>query len=107
MEINEIKLKKILKEQREEYQTHITALAEDFQSRLATDLEPLITLSRAMEDLAKSVSKLQTQVTTITEMVAQNTEDISEIKHNLKQKTGIEEFHTLEKRVLRLERKLA
>lgn len=63
MEVTEKKLKEILEKQRKEYQTHITALAEDFQSKLATGLEPLIDINRNLK--------------VIVEMVAQNTEDIT------------------------------
>ncbi|MBI2023139.1 hypothetical protein HYT01_01060 [Candidatus Giovannonibacteria bacterium] len=98
MEITEAKLKEILKEQREDYQTHITALAEDFQSKLATGFEPLITLSQTLKS--------------IQEMVAQNSEDITImksdiqfIKQELKQKVSVDEFSALEKRVLLLERR--
>ena len=78
--------------------THIAALAEDFQSKLATGLEPLIDINRNLK--------------TIVEMVAQNTEDITIlrfdtqfIKQELKQKVSVEEFNALEKRVLHLEHK--
>lgn len=121
MEITENKLKAILKEQREEYQIHIGALAEEFQSRLAAGLEPIISLTKSVNALAEIVAKLQENIThlqagvsAMQEMIVQNTEDITImksdvqfIKQELKQKVSVEEFGMLEKRVLLLERRAA
>lgn len=97
MEITESKLKIILREQRKEYENYIGTLAEDFNSNLKL--------------VAESTSGIQKQLVFIKEMVARNTEDleimkmdIEFIKHSLKKKVDIEEFATLEKRVLKLEK---
>lgn len=112
MEITENKLKTILKgqrkefqsfvdgsikKQREEFQTFIGALAEDFIAQVKL--------------LAESVSDLQRQIVVIRDMVARNTEDIEVIKTDiemmknmLRKKVDAEEFASLEKRVLILER---
>ncbi|MDO8492560.1 MAG: hypothetical protein Q7S34_02905, partial [bacterium] len=104
MEIGKAELKKILKEQREEFQTFIGALVEDFTVQVKL--------------LAESVSDLQRQLIAIRDMVAQNTkdiemmkmdilvikEDIESIKYTSKKKVDVDEFAVLEKRVLILER---
>lgn len=98
MEVNEQKLEEILTKQREEYQTYLGTLAEDFQSQTRL--------------IAESVSGIQQQLEAIRDMVAQNTEDIEVmkadlqvIKQTLKRKVDTEEFEGLEKRVLFLEKK--
>lgn len=97
MEIGKAELKKILKEQREEFQTFIGTLVEDFIVQVKL--------------LAESMSDLQRQLIAIRDMVARNTEDIEIIKMDieamknmLRKKVDVEEFATLEKRVLILER---
>lgn len=98
MEINEKKIKEILKEQREEYQRYLGVLKEDFESQ--TKL------------IAESLIGIQKQLISIKEMIVKNTEDIEiikldlyVIKNDLKEKTGRDEFKILEKRVILLERK--
>ena len=104
MEIGKVELKKILKEQREEFQAFIGTLAEDFTAQVKI--------------LAESVSDLQRQLIIIRDMVARNTEDIEamkmdmlvikedieSIKYTFKKKVDLDEFASLEKRVLILER---
>ncbi len=114
MEIGETKLKDILKKQREEYQTHIGALAEEFQSKLSAGLEPIVSLIRTTNTLVEAVTKMQKQIANLQEIVAQTSEDVTImksdvqfIKQELKQKVSVEEFGVLEKRVLLLERKAA
>lgn len=106
MEFNEQKLKKILIEQRKEYQIYLGTLSEDFEAQIKL--------------IAESSIGMQRQLEAIRDMVAQNTEDIEItkinmgvmkddlqiIKQNLKRKVDTEEFETLEKRVLFLEKKL-
>jgi ribosomal protein S9 len=99
MEINEEKLKKILEEQRKEYQRHLDVVAEDFKSQIKI--------------LAETAGGIQEQLIAIREMVAKNTEDIEIIKmdiqfikQELKHKVDRDEFEALEKRVLILEKKL-
>jgi ribosomal protein S9 len=99
MEINEEKLKKVLEEQRKEYQRHLDVVAEDFKSQIKI--------------LAETTGGIQEQLIAIREMVAKNTEDIEIIKmdiqfikQELKHKVDRDEFEALEKRVLILEKKL-
>lgn len=90
-----------------EIKRHFDVVAEDIQSNIKL--------------LAESVEGIQKQLIILRDMVAQNTEDIEimranmevikmdiqTIKQNLKRKVDTEEFETLEKRVLFLERKLS
>ena len=92
-------MEKILETQRKEYQNYLGVLGEKFESQ--------------MKILAESVSGIQQQLIAIREMVAKNTEnieimksDIQFIKKELKQKPDIDEFRSLEKRVMLLERKI-
>ena len=98
MDVNEENLKEILEGQREEYQRHLGALVEGFESQVKI--------------LAESVSSIQEQLIAIREMTGRNVEnieiikaDIQFIKQALKRKVDIEEFENLEKRVLFLEKK--
>lgn len=113
MEINEKKLKEILKKQREDYQRYLGVLAENFESQVKL--------------LAESVIGIQEQLVAIRDMIVKNTEDIEMmridmaimkkdteimktalhfIKDDLKEKISRDEFKILEKRVAFLERKL-
>lgn len=98
MELSEVKLKKILKEQRQEYQRYLGVVAEDFSDKLKL--------------IAESAAGIQKQLIALRDMVARNTEDIEIIKmdieamkHLLKKKVDFDEFATLEKRVTLLERR--
>jgi len=66
MEINEKKLKEILKRQRDEYQRYLGVLAENFESQIKL--------------IAESLSGVQEQLIAIRDMVVKNTEDIEVIK---------------------------
>ncbi len=99
MQIDEKKLKKILKEQREDYQRYLGILTEDFGSK--TEL------------IAESLLGLQSQLKSIKEMIGRNTEDIEMMKmdlhiirNDLKEKIDRNEFLVLEKRVFKLEKKI-
>ena len=98
MDIQEEKLKEILKSQREEYQRHLGVLAENFESQFKL--------------IAESLEGTQEHLVAIREMVAKNTEDIEMtrmdlhiIKNDLKEKVSREEFKIIEKRIDLLERK--
>lgn len=95
----EIEIKKILKEQREEYQRYLKILAEDFNSKLKV--------------IGEGISGILESLKSIQEMVAKNSEDIeimkmdiSFIKNELKTKVDQDQFAALEKRVIFLENKL-
>ncbi|PIP17996.1 MAG: hypothetical protein COX43_01215 [Parcubacteria group bacterium CG23_combo_of_CG06-09_8_20_14_all_35_9] len=99
MEINEKKLKEILKRQRDEYQRYLGVLAENFESQIKL--------------IAESLYGVQEQLIAIRDMVAKNTEDIEVIKmdisiirNDLKEKVDRDEFVALEKRLHLLEKKL-
>lgn len=88
-------LKKLLKEQRQEYQKYLGVLAEDFGSQLKL--------------VAESLVGIQKQLTAVRDMVAQNTEDIEKIKMELTQRGEPQlvrrsEFTLLQHRLAKLER---
>jgi len=97
MEFNEQKLEQILAGQREEYQRHLSVVAESFESQIKI--------------IAETFGGIQKQLVSISDMVAKNTEDIEMIKmelqiirSDLKEKIGRDEFKTLETRVSKLEK---
>ena len=99
MDIQEEKLKEILKSQREEYQQYLGVLAENFGSQLKLVIE--------------SLKGTQDQLVALREMVTKNTEDLEIIKmdlhiikDNLIEKISREEFRVIEKRINLLEKKL-
>ena len=100
--------------QKDKFQRHLGVIAERFESQ--TKL------------IAESISGVQEQLVAIRERVVKNTEDtgvikievfsmkkdiesmksdIEIIKQNLRHKVDLEDFETLEKRVMFLEKKLA
>jgi len=105
MTINEKKLKIILKRQRKEYQRYLGVLAKHFEDQVKV--------------IAEILTNVQKQLSTLSEMVAKNTEDIeimkmdiermkmdiNIIKQDLRRKVDRDEFEALEKRVLLLEKK--
>lgn len=101
-EITEKNLKEILREQRKEYQRYIDILYKKFQS----DIKVL------GEDLSAGIAKNAEGIAGNAEMIAKNAEnieiiksDIQFIKQELRHKVDRDEFETLEKRVMLLERK--
>jgi len=87
MEINEKKLKEILREQREKYQRHLDVVVEDFKSQiqlisetLSGQQEQLTAIREITKQNVEAIADLQTQVLAIREMVAKNTEDIEIMK---------------------------
>jgi len=97
--MNEEKLKEILEEQRKEYQDYLSVVTEKFESQVGL--------------VAESISDVQKQLIAIREMVAKNSKnieiikmDIQFIKQELKRKVDSDEFESLEKRVMFLEKKL-
>ena len=88
-------LKRFLKAQRLEYQKYLGVLAEDFGSKLRL--------------VAESLAGIQQQLTSVRDMVAQNTEDIEKIKLELLQRGEPQlvrrsEFTSLQHRLVKLER---
>jgi len=135
MEIDKKELKEILIEQRKEYENYIGALAEDFSGQLKGVAENVIGLQKSMgnvqemvakntedidvmkgsmnlmqsdiKDLKKDVGVLKEDVGVLKEDMSVVKSDISTIKFDLKNKVDLDEFKTLEKRVLFLERKMS
>ena len=112
MEINKKELKKILKEQREEYQNYIGSLKEDFDSRVETVGEGWQAVQEKVDATFDMVGEINVKVTELRleiEKIKKDIEivksDISFIKNGLKQKVDREEFVVLEKRLILLENK--
>ena len=100
MEVNEKKLKEVLKDQREEYQRYLKVVAENFSSQVKV--------------IGKQYGSIQERLNEHTEMIGsimENMEviksDVEIIKNSLKKKVDLEEFAMLEKRVIILENKLS
>ncbi len=127
MEINEEKLKEILKEQREEFQGYIGTLGKSFESQVKILAESVLGIQQQLVALREMVAVNTEKIEIIREMVVSNTEkieiiremvdrnaenieimkmDIQFIKQSFKRKVDLEEFENLEKRVLFLEKKL-
>ena len=119
MEIQEEKLKEILKSQREEYQQYLGVLAENFGSQLKLVIESLkgtqdqlVALREMVAQNTEDIMKIQDQLIAIREMVAKNTEDLEImrmdlhiIKDDLTEKISREEFKIIEKRIDLLEKR--
>lgn len=106
-------LEKILETQRKEYQNYLGVLSEKFESEVKILAESVFGIQQQLIAIREMVAINTKNIETIREMVARNAEnieiiksDIQFIKQELKQKPDIEEFRSLEKRVMFLERKL-
>lgn len=98
--MEEQKLKIILEDQRKQYENYLEVVVERIESQ--TKL------------IAESISGVQEQLIAVRDMVAKNTEnieimkvDIQFIKQELKKKANQDEFESLEKRVMFLEKKMS
>ena len=96
-------IKKILVDQRKEYQKYLGSAVENFESHISLIAEALTEHTKQLQEHTK-------QLRNITEMVAQNSVDISDMKNDLqiirgdlKQKADREELLLIERRVARLE----
>lgn len=117
MGINEKKLKDILKEQREEFQNHVGALAEHFQSQTQAVAEQYSDIKQTLDSHSKMFVDIKQTLDRHTEILdshsemianlAENMEivkaDIEFIKGGLKKKVDYEEFAALERRLSLLE----
>jgi viroplasmin and RNaseH domain-containing protein len=105
MEITESKLKKILREQREEYQRYFDVLKEDFDNKVNLILAQNNSIIERLDNHEK-ILNLHTQIlnshTADIEIIKV---DIQFIKNSLKKKVDVEEFEALERRVAILEAK--
>ncbi len=134
MEINDKKLKQILKEQSDDFKRHVDTLAEDFHSQVkligeqySSIKETLDLHTQILDSHTKTLESHTAAITSIketlgnhtqtldshTEMIGSMKEDVEIIKTNtefvknsLKRKVDIEEFSVLEKRVAALESKV-
>jgi chromosome segregation ATPase len=118
--------KEILIEQRKEYERHIGALREDFGDQTKMISESLSGTNKKLDSVVEMVAKntedidvmkgsinliqsdikeLKKDVGVLKEDMSVVKSDISTIKFDLKNKVDLDEFKTLEKRVLFLERK--
>lgn len=94
------KLKKILEQQRKEYQKYLNILSEHFESQVKV--------------VAEVLGGIQKQLVALREMVAKNKKyiemikiDLNLIKQNLRQKVDRDEFEALERKVFLLEKKVS
>ena len=113
--------KKILVDQREEYQRYLKVSLEEQSSQIKllaegihSNGERLDSNAKMIAKNAKMIAKNSVNIEIIKSDVSKNTEnieiiksDISFIKGELKQKADLEEFRNLEKRVILLEKRLA
>lgn len=98
MEIGEKQLKKILDEQRKEYQRYLKILSEDVNSKFKIIGEGITGMLEKQEDMQEKLDKNSVDIEIIKT-------DISFIKSGLKEKVDRDEFTALEKRVIFLENK--
>ncbi len=113
MEINEEKLREILKGQQQEYQRHLGILTESFESQVKIVAESVSGIQQQLIAIREMVAMNTKNIEVIREMVAMNSKDIEIIKADIqfikqsfKHKIDLEEFENLEKRVLFLEKKV-
>ncbi len=99
MEINEKKLKEILKEQREESQRYLKVLSEESDSKFKLILEQYSSIKETLDSHTEIIASTKEDVEIIKT-------DIEFIKNSLKKKVDAEEFSVLEKRVAFLEAKV-
>jgi len=98
MEINESKLKGILKEQREEHQRHLDVLGESFDDKVKLIAEQYDSIIEKLDGHEVGLVSMGKNIEIIKV-------DIAFIKNGLKKKVDAEEFESLERRVAILEAK--
>ena len=86
------------KESKSSIRDQYTVVLEDIRSQVQGVAENVVGLHKKLDEF----SVVQT---THTEMIGQLMVDVQEIKNDLKQKVGRDEFARLEKRVLMIERR--
>jgi hypothetical protein len=122
----EQRTEKIIVEQRKEFERHIGALKEDFSSQLqgvadsvsganqkldsvmemvAKNTEDIDVMKGSMNLMQSDIGELKEDVGVLKEDMGVVKSDISTIKFDLKNKVDLDEFQSLGKRVLFLERK--
>ena|SRR3990167_1920743 len=131
MELTDQSLKEILKEQREEYQRYLGILQEESQSQFKLLAEALDGVEQKLDGVEQKTDATFEELGRFKEETAENftrvderldhielrldrieTEvrsiknELQELKHTLTNKTDIEKFQELEKRVMRIEEAL-
>lgn len=99
MEIDEKKLKEILKDEREEFQRHVNVLQEKSDSNFKLVSEQYLSIRETLDSHTEMIASTKEDV----EIIKM---DIGLIKNSLKKKVDTEEFSVLEKRVAFLEAKI-
>src|SRR5574337_1554218 len=99
MEINDKKLKKILKEQSDDFKRHVSTLAEDFHSQVKLIGEQYSSIKETLDSHTEMIGSMK-------EDIGIMKTDMEFIKNSLKTKVDIDEFAILEKRVSALESKV-
>lgn len=105
MEINEKKLKGILKEQREEYQRYLDVLKEDFDGKVKLIAEQYDSIKETLNSHTETLNSHTEMIASTKEDIEIMKVDIAFIKNGLKKKVDAEEFEALETRVAILEAK--
>lgn len=105
MEINEVKLKDILKVQREEYQGFLDVLKEDFNSKVNLIAEQYDSIRETLDKHGETLNSHTEMIVSMKEDIEIMKVDIAFIKNSLKKKVDAEEFEVLERRVAILEAK--
>jgi len=100
MEVNEKKLKEVLKDQREEYQRYLKVVAENFSSQVKVIGEQYGSIQERLNEHTEMIGSIMENMEVIKS-------DVEIIKNSLKKKVDLEEFAMLEKRVIILENKLS
>lgn len=114
MEINEGKLKKILEEQRGDYQRYLGVAVKNFESKMDIIAEQYLDIKKTLDSHTEILNSHTKTLDSHTEMIGSMKVDIEIIKtdaefikNSLKKKVDMEEFEALEKRVIRLEKTLS
>ena len=82
-----------------------TVVLEDIRSQVQGVAEGVVGVHQKLEQHDKRFETIEKKLDSHTAMIGQLMMDVAEIKHDLKQKVGRDEFARLEKRVLMIERR--
>jgi hypothetical protein len=99
MEINDKKLKHILKEQNQDFKRHVSTQAEDFHSQVKLIGVQYSSIKETLDSHTEMIVSLKEDMDIVKT-------DMEFVKNSLKRKVDIEEFSVLEKRVSALESKV-
>jgi chromosome segregation ATPase len=99
-------LKKILKEQREEYQRYLGAAMEHFESGVGAIAEQYGDIKETLGEHGRKLDSHTEMIGSLKVDIEIIKEDVEFIKNSLKIKVDLEEFSALERRVALLEKRL-